>query len=61
MKIKVMCDSGANIHSCRTEIIDVEKDWGITDEDWNSFTDEEKFNLVKEWAEQRLSIDWEEM
>lgn len=61
MKLKLFCDSGANIHSCRTNTIDLESEWGITDEEWNTYTDEEKYNLVREWAEQRLSISWEEI
>lgn len=28
MKVKFYCDSGANIHSCREEVVDLVEDWG---------------------------------
>jgi hypothetical protein len=58
MKIKLYCDSGANIHSERSEVIDLEKDWGITDEEWESMSDQEKEKLCNEWAYNRLEIGW---
>lgn len=60
MKIRVYCDSGANIHSRRSEVIDLEKDWNMSDEDWNEMTDDEKQNIVDEWAYERLEIGWED-
>ena len=34
MKVKFCCNSGANIHSCREEVIDLDEDLGISDEEW---------------------------
>lgn len=60
MKIKVWCDSGANIHSCREDIIDLAKDWNISDEEWKQMSEEEKQNEVDNWAYDRLDIGWKE-
>lgn len=59
MKIRVWCDSGANIKSSREAVIDIEWQWGITDEEWNEMPDDDKDKLVEEWAWERLSIGWE--
>lgn len=61
MKIKVWCKSGANIHSTREAIIDLEKDWGISDEEWNEMLDGDKEEVVNEWAWERLEIGWSEL
>jgi len=61
MKVKFVCDSGANIHSAREEIFDTEIDFSILDEEWNQMSEDEKYNLVKEWAWNRLEIYWEEV
>lgn len=58
MKIKVWCDSGANIHSCREGEIDLENDWGITDEEWGKMSDNEKNEAVTDWAYENLEIGW---
>jgi hypothetical protein len=50
MKVTFCCDNGANIHSKRKEKFDTEKDLGFTDEEWNEMTDEEKYEIVKDWA-----------
>jgi len=33
MKIRFWCDSGANIHSCREEVANIEQ-LGFTEEEW---------------------------
>lgn len=58
MKIEVWCNSGANIHSERSEIIDLEKDWGISDEEWKEMSEKDKYKSVEEWAWQRLEIGY---
>lgn len=60
MKVKLYCDSGANIHSCREEEVDLE-DWGISDEEWSEMSDEEKSKVAEEWAYERLEIGFEEI
>lgn len=59
MKIRLYCDSGANIHSKRQEIIKPE-DWGMTEDEWTALTEEEKESMVKDWAFERLYWGWEE-
>ena len=62
MKVKFYCDSGANIGSCTEEIFDLEKDLGITDEEWQSMSDDEKYKEAEEWAwNNGLEIGWEEL
>lgn len=58
MKIEVWCNNGANIHSERSEEIDTEKDWGISDEEWNEMSENERYKCVEEWAYQRLEIGY---
>ena len=60
MKIKVWCDSGANIYSAREEVIDI-KSWGFSDEDWNEMTEDEKYKEVELWAWDRLEIGYKEL
>ena len=59
MKVKFYCDSGANIHSCREEEIDLVEDWGMTQEECEALTEDEKLELAKEWAYERLDIGME--
>ena len=55
MKVKFVCDSGANIHSARTEVVDTE-DYGYTDEKWLELSEEQKQEIVEEWANERLQV-----
>ena len=59
MKVKFVCDSGANIHSARTEVIDTE-DYGYTDEEWLELSEEQKQEIVEEWANERLQVFFDE-
>lgn len=61
MKIEVWCDSGANIHSRRKEVFDLEDDFGITEEEWNDYTEKQKYELAEEWANDRLDIGFREL
>jgi hypothetical protein len=62
MKIKVWCDSGANIHSRREAVLDLEEDLGFEPEDWSELSDEAKFREVRDWLFQHgLEIDWQEL
>jgi hypothetical protein len=55
MKLKVWLDSGANIHSCRTEIVEF-TDLGVTEAEWDALTEAEQEGLAKEIAFDRA--DW---
>jgi len=59
MKVRFVCDSGANIHSARTEVINTE-DYGLSDEEWMELTDDEKQKFVEEWAYENLQIYFDE-
>lgn len=61
MKVIFFCNSGANIHSCRKEVLDLEKDFGITDEDWLTYSEEDRQRLAEDWANDRLEIGYEEI
>lgn len=56
MKIEIWCDSGANAQSCRRVTVDVMETYGLSDEEWNDTPDDEKDEMVKEIAWDRL--DW---
>ena len=60
MKIKVYIDSGANIHSRRTEIVTPEE-IGTTEEEWKAMSEEEKEELAKPIAFDRLDWGWEDI
>ena len=59
MKVKFVCDSEANIHSARTEVVDTE-DYGYTDEEWLELSEEQKQEIVEEWANERLQAYFDE-
>lgn len=58
MKIKFWCNSGANVYSKREEVLDVEKDLGYTEEEWNAMSDIQKYNEAERWAWERLEIGY---
>jgi hypothetical protein len=60
MKIKFWCDNGANIHSERKDIFTPE-DLGYTEEDWAEMTEDEKQEVVKDWALERFDYGFEEI
>lgn len=50
MKITFHCDNNANIHSEKTAEFDLEGDLGLTEEQWLAMSDDEKNDMVREWA-----------
>jgi hypothetical protein len=60
MKVRFYCDSGANIHSCRDEIVDLNS-WNISDEEWKNMSDDEKEQLAVDWANESLEIGYQEL
>lgn len=59
MKVKFYCDSGANIHSCREEVVNLVEDWGMSVEECKELTEEDKLELALEWANDRLDYGME--
>lgn len=54
--IKFWLDSGANAHSCVNGEFSLEDDLGISVEEWNALTDEERDLAAKDFAFETL--DW---
>jgi hypothetical protein len=54
------CNSGANIHSCRTEKVDTVKTLGLDEGEWEALSEDERYQLVEEWAWKRLEVYWTE-
>lgn len=55
LKFEVWCDSGANIHSCRKEIVTLE-DIGCSEDEWAEMSEEAREEIMREIAQDRL--DW---
>lgn len=55
------CNSGANIHSCRTAEINTVKDLGLDEGEWEVMTEENREEVVTEWAWERLEIYYTEV
>ena len=53
--IEWWCDSGANIHSCNKGSVTTEE-IGISDQEWDDMTEEDKDELMRDFAFDRL--DW---
>jgi hypothetical protein len=53
--IKYWCDSGANAFSCREGTVTLDE-IGVTGEEWDAMSDDEKDNLMRDIACDRL--DW---
>lgn len=59
--VKFYCDSGANIHSCRDSgELDTVHDLGLEEGEWEAYSEDEKFEVTKEWANDGLEIYYEE-
>lgn len=61
MKVKFWFDSGANIHSSKELILDVEKDLGFTEQEWIDMSNEDKESVVWETMLQYADYGWEEV
>lgn len=60
MKIKVYLSIGYP-SAIRGQIINLEKDWGISDEDWNELSNQFKDELILEWANNHIEYWYEEI
>ena len=58
--VKFSCNSGANIHSCRTEKVDTVKNLGLDDGEWEAMNENDREAVVMEWAWQRLEVYYTE-
>ena len=55
MKFKVWLDSGANIHSCYEQEIEID----ITQEELDSMPEKEREELFRDYAWDRMDWGWE--
>ena len=65
MKVTFYVDSRANIKSCRsvTWNLDDPKDvrsFGYTKEEWLSLSEDEKDEIIQEWANETIDLYYEE-
>jgi hypothetical protein len=60
-RIRLYVDSNANIHSKREEVYDLEKELGITPEEWEKMTEDEKEKMFFEMVCDLIEWDWEEL
>ena len=61
MKIRFCCNSGANVHSCnKSKWMDTVKDLGLEEGEWENMSDEERWGMANEWANNYLEIYYEE-
>jgi hypothetical protein len=60
MKVRFVCDSGANIKSERSEILDTVQDLGLDEGEWEGMDDDQKQNMVNQWANDRLEVYWDD-
>lgn len=60
MKLRIWLDSGANIHSKYEQVLDLE-DLGISIEEWNSLSIEQKELEVKDIAFDKSDWGFEEI
>lgn len=62
MKLKFWCDANSGTGKGEaSEIMDTERDFGISGEEWLSMSELDQDNYVLQWAEQRISYGWEEV
>lgn len=59
-KITIWLNSGANIHSCRKQTGTFEEVLGISKDEWDTYTDEEKDATVLEIVMQYGEWGWRE-
>lgn len=59
-KIKVWLDSGANIHSKYEQVVDLEDEYGISEEEWDEMSSIEQEDFVRDIAFSTLDWGWVE-
>ncbi len=58
-KFEVWLDSGANIHSCRKQVVSLDE-IGYSEEEWDEMDDEQKDEVMREIAFQNSEWGWTE-
>jgi len=60
MKVRFICDSGANIDSARKSKWFDTEDLGYSDEEWSKLSDLDKYKEAESWSYEHIEIYWEE-
>lgn len=61
-EVRFYCDSHANIHSChKSKVLDTVSDLGLEEGEWEEMHEEARYEIVRDWAEQRWSYGYEEV
>lgn len=61
MEVRFNVDNGANVHCCRSKVLDTEKDLGLEPGEWEAMPDDEKYQQVYDWAQNHLEYYYEEL
>jgi hypothetical protein len=61
MKVRFNLDNGANMHSCRSTVVDTETDLGMAPGEWERMTEAQKQEEVQRWADQHIEVYYEEL
>jgi len=61
MKVKFYVDSGANIHSKRSQILDTVKDLGMQEGEWESMPEDQRYEYVDSWVSEKIEQGYEEV
>ena len=59
-KVRFFCGSGTDIHSGKNKpnliVLDTVKDLGLDKEEWESYSENQRLECVKEWTNQHITI-----
>lgn len=61
MRVRFNVDNGANVHSCRSSVLDTEKDLGLEPGEWEAMSEDDKYQQVYDWAQNHLEYYYEEL
>lgn len=59
-KVTFYCNSGAEEGDTRIEELDTVEDLGLEEGEWEEMSEEERYFIVDEWANERLEIWYED-
>lgn len=59
--VQFFVDNGANIHSKKSSPKrDTVKDLGLGEGEWEAMSDDEKYEMAQDWANEYIEVWWEE-
>jgi hypothetical protein len=60
-KVLFWCDNGANIHSRKERLLDMEDAFNITPAKWRKMSEDERWDLAYDWATSQLDFGFREV